>query len=863
VSIEDENYVLESLIRSFLKTDEDFHLRLNEEEAVAEAMMEVEWLQMQHTWRTTKQLMIFSEEIENEITERRRWSQWAIHAAEMERQRRMRAMKEIDDENDRERKARAKWAIEAIEHERNERVYHQFLMSLTSTNWFNETISSHYAMEDYEVVCPYYKLGCTKTCKRSNLEKHLQDCQYTIDCYVPPNKYHIEDYEVVCPNTVLGCTFTGDRSAVMKHLQSCRYSHGQSKEQEYEERLQVKNLVISECEVERLRRVTNSPMGDKNIASPANGGHATGTLHNLLRSQINEVLGQLHDQVLAMHESVSSIQSRRLDAVKELVVKLESYINRLWPFTRIEIYGSYSTALHAQHSDLDLVICFSDEYESLSKTSGSFPLLHVLADFLQREAKDLLVINTVILNARVPVIKAVAISSSIAVDISIDSPMHSGIATASMVRTLVDLLPPLRPIVTLLKAYLRSHGLMDAYYGGMSSYGLTLLCLIPILKHLVHRHKISPSPSTDNMQDSACSGYGKVIPKLALPTVFDQQQQSSCPSSSQTSPRLEDSSSTAGVVRSNSSAAATTVTSTSIFPMIHLVRSRSNGAHPADGTNNNKIIRSPGSISVSSSTELSQTQTQRNRSRHNSWTSSEASYRSASTVGRYQWTNISLQKEYGRKVALKLVSYHGNLPSSEELESLSMANPSSSSSSPAIGELNPLLSIYRPLLGEILEDILHEYGEEMEIGVHGFSARNGGFRFDVNAKKSTSACSHPHASDPIVIEDPVNVINNVGSKCYKAAAIQRLFLDAHDRFKSFAVRYNSPLAAVTTTSIAASSSSIVGEVTATATSAACSNPGSNRSSRRFNLNATDLSSDSNNNNHPNILQEIFGLDLHL
>lgn len=801
--MEDENYLFESLIQSFVKNDEDSQLNGNEDEAVAEAMMEVEWVKMQHTWRTTKQLMVFSEELENEIAERRRWSQWAIHAAEMERQRRMRVLKEIDEENDRERRARAKWANDAIEHERNERVYHQFLMSLTSTNWFNETISSHYDMQDYEVVCPYYKLGCTKTCQRSNLEEHLRDCQYVIDCYVPPTHYRIEDFEVVCPNTVQGCTFTGDRSAIMKHLQSCKYSHGQSKEQEYEERLQVKNLVISECEEERLRRVSTSPIGDRTVANLANA-HATGSLHNLLRSQINEVLGQLHDEVLEVHAAIMDVQTTRYKAVNEFVVQLESSIIKLWPFARIEIYGSYSTALHGKYSDLDLVICFSDEYESLSKTSGSFPLLHVLADFLQREAKELLTINNVILNARVPVIKAMAISVSIAVDISIDSPMHSGIATASMVQTLVDLLPPLCPIVILLKAYLRSSGLMDAYHGGMSSYGLTLLCLIPILKHINHL-KLSPSPSSDNIPDTARSST-KIVPKL-LPTNSSDQ---------------------VGLVQSEESVNRTI---TSPFPSISIVRSRSSGPHPAESTSSGSIIRSPGSVEPNQS----------NRSRHNSWNSSEASFRSVGLF--HQWTNISLQKEYGRRVAMKLLSYHGNLP--DAVENASIASSSiydQNSVGSRVSELAPLLSLSRPIVGEILEDILHEYGEEMEIGVHGFSARNGGFRFEVNAKSSSTSCSHPHASDPIVIEDPVNVINNVGSGCYKAAAIQRLFLEAHDRFKSFAVRYNSPLA-TTGTTIDANSA-----------------PGSNRSSRRLSLSAE---MNAQNDHTTSILQEIFGLDSYL
>ena len=46
------------------------------------------------------------------------------------------------------------------------------------------------------------------------------------------------------------------------------------------------------------------------------------------------------------------------------------------------------------------------------------------------------------------------------------------------------------------------------------------------------------------------------------------------------------------------------------------------------------------------------------------------------------------------------------------------------------------------------------YGEEMDCGEHGYSARDGGFRFDVRGSGSASV-SHPHAGDPLLIEDPV------------------------------------------------------------------------------------------------------------
>lgn len=51
------------------------------------------------------------------------------------------------------------------------------------------------------------------------------------------------------------------------------------------------------------------------------------------------------------------------------------------------------------------------------------------------------------------------------------------------------------------------------------------------------------------------------------------------------------------------------------------------------------------------------------------------------------------------------------------------------------------------VLGELLLDFLHLFGEDFDIGREGFSVRGGGFRFCVHGSPP-----HPQAGDPIVIE---------------------------------------------------------------------------------------------------------------
>jgi Nucleotidyltransferase domain len=293
-------------------------------------------------------------------------------------------------------------------------------------------------------------------------------------------------------------------------------------------------------------------------------------------------------------------QRARRPFIEAILSNLRASVAKLWHFCRVETYGSYSTGLSDSTSDLDLVVCFSDEcqsllgpkgwvcrlvhvhalrpcpivshplpshdvrtyldfshpiltgYDLLCTTCGVLyltisyltttilsiypsvnllsvghirvvPLLHLLAEYLAKEAGHLIHITNVIIHARVPIIKAVSVDPQlsgahpnnsnngsgggsgsnggsaagftplhcegskyepISIDISIDSPLHSGLATTEMVCTLMQALPPLGPVVSVVKDYLKLKGLSDAFTGGLNSYGLFILMLLPLLRRL-------------------------------------------------------------------------------------------------------------------------------------------------------------------------------------------------------------------------------------------------------------------------------------------------------------------------------------------------------------------------------------------
>ena len=181
------------------------------------------------------------------------------------------------------------------------------------------------------------------------------------------------------------------------------------------------------------------------------------------------------------------------------------------------------------------------------------------------------------------------------------------------------------------------------------------------------------------------------------------------------------------------------------------------------------------------------------------------------------FANVELQRDYGRKIALKVLGLQGHLrsfhlkttlereasmltidSSSDPSRRRSLSQPHRRSSATSVCSASivtdflrssqPLLGGDKPIYGLVLKDFLRLYGEETDFTKCGYSARDGGFRFAVHGGEGQP--SHPQACDPLLVEDPVDVFNNVGRNCFRASLMHRLFFDAHERLKGLAVRHH-------------------------------------------------------------------------
>jgi predicted nucleotidyltransferase len=78
----------------------------------------------------------------------------------------------------------------------------------------------------------------------------------------------------------------------------------------------------------------------------------------------------LHDETAAAWACRLEEQRARRPVYEGILSSLRASVAKLWHFCRVESYGSYSTGLFDSSSDLDLVVCFSDECQTLLGLKG-------------------------------------------------------------------------------------------------------------------------------------------------------------------------------------------------------------------------------------------------------------------------------------------------------------------------------------------------------------------------------------------------------------------------------------------------------------------------------------------------------------
>jgi len=167
--------------------------------------------------------------------------------------------------------------------------------------------------------------------------------------------------------------------------------------------------------------------------------------------------------------------------------RLSRLVTALWPRAQLKMYGSHATGNCLPSSDLDFVICLPAVHKNAPADApgvleGRNAINETSQKLLARKlkAESWVDINTIKLIERtiVPVIKVCTKDTRARVlqlDISFDSQEHHGLEAIELVKNIMQELPMIQPLMLVLKQFLLDRGLLTAFTGGLSSYGLFLM----------------------------------------------------------------------------------------------------------------------------------------------------------------------------------------------------------------------------------------------------------------------------------------------------------------------------------------------------------------------------------------------------
>lgn len=134
----------------------------------------------------------------------------------------------------------------------------------------------------------------------------------------------------------------------------------------------------------------------------------------------------------------------------------------------MELYGSRSTGLFLNTSDMDVVLM---GVPCTPKDVGE-ALTRLRDDLL---AEPWVTSHMLVLSARIPVLKLRS-NIGVPVDITISASLqHTGLQARDLLLSYLTDSPQLAPLVVVFKTFLRDLGLNDPYTGGLSSYCLVVL----------------------------------------------------------------------------------------------------------------------------------------------------------------------------------------------------------------------------------------------------------------------------------------------------------------------------------------------------------------------------------------------------
>lgn len=185
----------------------------------------------------------------------------------------------------------------------------------------------------------------------------------------------------------------------------------------------------------------------------------------------------LHQEIIDFVRMIEETESERVCRLG-IIEKIQSTILQIEPTAEFQVYGSFPVNLMIPGSDVDMLMK-SKRINSQSKNkSFMFRLKSLL------EASGFVSTCNVITNAKVPIIKIQEKSTQHWFDLHVDYDNSKNVDdVVNFVKKKLEEYPSLRYLVLVIKYFLKQRGVNDAANGGMSSFGVFLMCLSLLQNH--------------------------------------------------------------------------------------------------------------------------------------------------------------------------------------------------------------------------------------------------------------------------------------------------------------------------------------------------------------------------------------------
>lgn len=191
---------------------------------------------------------------------------------------------------------------------------------------------------------------------------------------------------------------------------------------------------------------------------------------------------ELEDVVREMTPTIDDLEKRR-----QLVNVVRTATARTFPGRQLQVkpFGSFSSGLCTKSSDVDVVIVGLVEPDPQLGfyPKSRRPAVAGCLDMLANTLRSMLPIAKLLIirHARIPILRIDTVHG-VSIDISFCN--DSGPEAAEFIKVFADQFVVLRPLVWILKRFLKGRKLQDVKDGGLSSYGLTHMVIAHLQKQL-------------------------------------------------------------------------------------------------------------------------------------------------------------------------------------------------------------------------------------------------------------------------------------------------------------------------------------------------------------------------------------------